>query len=76
MILIPWYIRLSIDTLMFSAPFLFVCHNPLLIWEFAEKKNRILRKRDFEDVTLIENPFKSVNEVKKLYRELGYDEDF
>ena len=79
MILIPWYIRLGIDTLMFTAPFIFISNYPLLIWEIAEFKNRLMRKKNFEDVQILEkneNCFKSVMEVRKLYEEMGFDEEF
>ena len=76
MIVIPWYVRMAIDTSIIAIPFYWVGTHPTLFYSFAEKKNRVMRKRLFEDYPISEGQqaFMSPEEVKALYSRLGFAE--
>ena len=75
MILIPWQVRIVINSLLLTSPFIYLANNPNIIYKGAEKKNRVLRKLKFENVGLVENPVFSVEQAKKIYQELGFEEE-
>jgi len=76
MIVIPWYVRMAIDSAIIAVPFYWVGTHPTLFYSFAEKKNRVMRKRTFEDYPVPEGQqsFMSPEEVKALYNRLGFAE--
>ena len=78
MIVIPWYVRMAIDTTICLGPFLFVASHPLLFFGPAERKNRLFRKRTFEDYPLPEgrSPHMGPEEVRALYQRLGFQEHY
>jgi hypothetical protein len=76
MIVIPWYVRMAIDTTMIVVPFYWLMNNPTLFYKFAEPQNRLMRKREFEDYQPAEgqSQFMSKEEVKAFYERIGFKE--
>ena len=76
MIVIPWFVRMAIDTTIIAVPFYWVGTHPTLFYSFAEPKNRQMRKRDFDDYKLPEGerPHMNPADVKALYERLGFSE--
>jgi|688.fasta_scaffold2602884_1 hypothetical protein len=76
MIVIPWFVRMAIDTTIISIPFYWIYNNPTLFYTFAEPQNRLMRKRIFEDYKPIDEKesFMTPAEVKALYERIGFAE--
>lgn len=60
MFLIPWYIRLSVDCVIFSTPFYLLAKYNALLYEPFRNKKRIKRKQEIEAVPTKEQAFMSL----------------
>ena len=71
---IPWFIRLEIDIWLGLAPILLMCNYPFTVFTPFMEKHRLRRKRKFDTFSLVDTPIHKVEEVQKIYADLGFQE--
>lgn len=72
--IIPWFIRLEIDGWLVLSPLILMSLYPFTVFTPFMEKHRIRRKREFENFKLVENPSHDIDEVKRIYTDLGFKE--
>ena len=82
MIVLPWYIRFSMDSIVFLTPLVYMMYHPTThVLEFFRDKRRLVRRKciftiykAFENYKYLDqNTEMKSDEVKKLYSELGIE---
>lgn len=60
MINIPWYFRMSLESVLIITPFYLATRYNGLVYELFREKRRLSRRRNVESVDLIQSPIMDI----------------
>lgn len=73
---VPWIIRMEIDTWIAISPILLMGYYPYTFFTPFVEKHRQRRKRTFTNFKIVDQPAHSVEEVHRIYADLGFKEHY
>ena len=73
---IPWFVRLEIDTWLALSPVILMTWYPFTVFTPFMEKHRKRRKRNFSNFALVESPSHNIDDVKRIYTDLGFKEHY